>query len=282
MKRFLLLTSLLFLLSLPLFAQIANPGFEEWEPDGSGYERPVGWEVEDWGGCFVDVPYLEKSDDAYEGEHSLKLRGTCSFWEGGLAPAIAVYEWEVDGDLPTSITCWVKLINIEDSWGAEIGRGAIVVRHTYVEGGWGENRWIVDTTEEIAEWTPVEIPIAGIDPSKNVASLRISIWGGSVPNGIGYEGNADFLVDGIGISLTSVRESWIHQVRIYPNPAGKILYLEGAPEGRFELFDAMGRLAFQGASREQLDVGDLSAGLYTIRLWSEKDRQWIARAILKH
>lgn len=71
-------------------------------------------------------------------------------------------------------------------------------------------------------------------------------------------------------------------VAAYPNPATTDLTVEGPADARFELYDLEGRALLQGrlrASPEAIPIGHLPAGLYVLRLTTERG-SWTDRVVV--
>jgi hypothetical protein len=221
--------------------QITNPGFEEWEIDGS-YEVPTGWHNEETY-CFNGDTYVIKDTISYEGQFSLKFRGVCPAFEGGYQPAVLSQEFTFpDNSLPSSFSFWIKILNIEESEGVTAGCGSISILYFYEEGSNGGDSWFINTEEEITDWTKVEIPLANIDTSKTIDYFRIQFWGGSCNGSLGFEGNSDFLIDAVSELSTSSRNIVKDEIQIFPNPASDIITIKGSKHHKLELFTVTGVL----------------------------------------
>lgn len=72
--------------------------------------------------------------------------------------------------------------------------------------------------------------------------------------------SAEFAID---VAIEDVENM---AVRLYPNPTTGILNIEAEGVQNVEIFDAVGRMVSQSDATNQIDLGPLAPGIYTIRL----------------
>ena len=71
--------------------------------------------------------------------------------------------------------------------------------------------------------------------------------------------------------INSIADNDIIPIKLYPNPAGNLLFLENVLKNdRFSIFDLNGRQQLKGIFSKSIDVTDLITGLYFIKLEDEK------------
>ncbi len=268
-----------------LNGQIINVGFEEWEIEGS-HLIPTGWQLEDYF-CITSDFYVERDSNSFEGQFSLKIRGVCDFWEGGYEPAIISQEvGVVDGEIPDGFSFWIKILNIEEDNASTAGCGWIEVRSHYAEGGADINFWHKRVKEEISEWTKIEVPLTNIDTSKTIDRFTIRISGGSCGNGIGYEGNSDFLVDGVGEILTSLTDLEDVDIKIYPNPTNNFITVIGNRDYILDVFTSLGTLIitvnYTPNLAQSINLSDVDDGVLIIRFTDKLNGNQVIKRIIKH
>lgn len=85
-------------------------------------------------------------------------------------------------------------------------------------------------------------------------------------------------------NTTSIQTNASHSlIRIYPNPAKDLVYLESSEEIIVQLFDVFGKELLGGSKLKSIDLSNLSDGLYFIRIYTDEhqylttDRIIIAR-----
>lgn len=266
--------------------QITNPGFEEWEIDGS-YEVPTGWHNEETY-CFNGDTYVIKDTISYEGQFSLKFRGVCPAFEGGYQPAVLSQEFTFpDNSLPSSFSFWIKILNIEESEGVIAGCGSISILYFYEEGSNGGDSWFISTEEEITEWTKIEIPLTNIDTSKTIDYFEIRFWGGSCNGSLGFEGNSDFLIDAVSELPTSSRNVAKDKIQIFPNPTSDNITIKGIKYHKLDLFTVIGVLIKtidNSSTSNQLvvDLTTLEERIILIRFTDTLNGTQFVKRVIKH
>ncbi len=271
-----LLTFCLFIFTfITLSSQVVNSGFEEWTGQDQSLQ-PIAWETEGDAGCPESMMIVARDSNAFEGAFSLRLRAACNFWEGGLAPSIVAQEIEIlDPEMvPSAITFWYKMLNLEDINGL-VGCAWVEVRHSFVEGGGGYDFWWTQHETEVTEWTQASVPINISDTSKTVDQLVIRIAGGSCGNGIGYEGNSDFLIDGLSSLITGTDEVLVvTNLQMYPNPAADHILIYTLVDYHLDIFTMQGRrlhtAEINGQSDNRIDLSGFPKGTLLLRFSNDK------------
>ncbi len=84
--------------------------------------------------------------------------------------------------------------------------------------------------------------------------------------------------------LLDVKEISRHQpIKIYPNPAEDILYLEIPEKSKVQVFDIMGQVVFDGAfteTKNQINLSDFVSGIYLLKVVSG-ERIYIQKVVVK-
>ena len=78
----------------------------------------------------------------------------------------------------------------------------------------------------------------------------------------------------------SIEENSLASVGIYPNPMNDILYIESDDVVSVTVFNAVGQQVLFVESRNEIDVAELSNGLYFVRLIDNKGNT-ITKKIIK-
>ena len=80
--------------------------------------------------------------------------------------------------------------------------------------------------------------------------------------------------DSVGCQYVNIIEPQnpLHELTIYPNPVKDILRVTGAQTEEYEVFDLMGRTVLRGFLNEGIDVSELPAGVYVLRIGNESRR----------
>jgi len=67
----------------------------------------------------------------------------------------------------------------------------------------------------------------------------------------------------------NLAEKQSKSIKIYPNPAENIVYIENAGNARYEIFDIMGKIVVQGnlSHSAQVNIGHLAKGYYFVKIY---------------
>jgi hypothetical protein len=84
--------------------------------------------------------------------------------------------------------------------------------------------------------------------------------------------------------LLDVKETSGHQnIKIYPNPADDILFLETPVNSKVQIYDLIGQVVFDGTfteSKNQIKLGDFLPGIYLLKVFSG-DRVYNQKVVVK-
>ena len=72
------------------------------------------------------------------------------------------------------------------------------------------------------------------------------------------------------------------EIKVYPNPASSVVHFDSPESGawdRIEVFDFSGRMVKEKANTNQMDVVELPAGVYFIRLW--QSNRFVTKKLIK-
>lgn len=88
--------------------------------------------------------------------------------------------------------------------------------------------------------------------------------------------------------ITSVEESRLNDFKIFPNPASSIVKLPEGLKGKIQLYNILGREVrglrtseLTGANLDQLDVSDLTHGIYFIGYFPDNTKKRITWRLIK-
>lgn len=244
-------------------------GFEDWSASGI----PINWD-EYFFDEYQGVPNIEKVPALIEGDYALALRSNIPFFEGNWATEI-----EMDFDSA------VELIDISFTYKC-LGEGSCLI---YL----GQS--LIGSPE--VNYRSVWLTIAG-DPNQYTVVLQninvnspgsyfalVGLKASPVWTEVGSHGVSEFIVDDFLITVkgnpTSSLEPEQEPFRIYPNPATSYLFVEAARAfDRAIIYDNLGRIMDQHEYDQQIDVSNLSSGLYLLVLEEGNERYF--QRFVKH
>ena len=88
------------------------------------------------------------------------------------------------------------------------------------------------------------------------------------------------LLESNGCLPTAVEEVNLEEVKVYPNPTGGMVWVEGVEEARVEVVDVNGQLRTKVIIKnDRIDLSGLSSGVYYLRFWS-KDQFFGKKVVL--
>lgn len=93
--------------------------------------------------------------------------------------------------------------------------------------------------------------------------------------GLNWTINGDTLVTTCSRSMSSnVGKEGVKELEIYPNPAGKRIYISGLSEKQnntsIRIIDMSGRTVLQVKNQDQVDISSLKSGMYFVEILAEK------------
>lgn len=171
---------------------------------------------------------------------------------------------------PASVKMWVKYLPTE-------GDSMTVMAYTKMAGSY-VSMGSFTTGATMAEYTQIEVPFD--DPLSVCDTIGIIIMSG----GMNTNQNTELYVDDITLSYNvGIQNHETVKMRVYPNPATDILYVEPAVEGwyRCQLTDLLGRVVAsvgRTAGRTELNVSGLAPGVYMLRV--ESDGNMITKKVI--
>lgn len=295
---------ILFCIGLLLFAVIANAqedipnkDFEEWDPDttGMGY---VYFNLLDWDNpndylSVLGASSVFRSEDAYQGSYSAMLETIIISSPLGSLPVPGLVTLgnivvdfinqtgSVTGGIPFSarplaLKAYVKASQAEND-------SALIVAYSYKYNEESEEQDTVGIamaylTEEISEWTEIEIPFQYLNDSTpdtiNIVCISSSSFESS------YEGSM-LMLDKMSIELESGIDVNLFDnssIRVYPNPAGSFITFESDvqyEDAVLKIFDNQGKLLksmhFNGPTKT-LRLSVLAKGTYFYQLIRKNEK----------
>ncbi len=275
MKNLSLLIILLFGASTP-YSQIPNGNFEEWEIV-SNIEQPKYWKTNNVQCCSPVV----KTEDAIEGNFSLKISSTAPSIEGTL-PGWAEIIFH-PGQVYQSCSASVRIDSIE--------MGKVIIEVKELSNGSYQQIGYWESNTATSGVIPVTFPIN----QSQTESLKITVIAANSPGPLGSVGYAETVIDELVLSdivSTDEKENQSAEVlRIAPNPSNYSAFVSfgriTAPDARLCVVGIHGNLLLcQDLVTDQsttiLDTRNLPEGIYVLTL-TEKGRISLqSRIAIKH
>ncbi len=84
----------------------------------------------------------------------------------------------------------------------------------------------------------------------------------------------DFL-SGKSCPLNALNENSLSEIKIYPNPVADKLTIQSKQKTDFEIYDLTGTIVLKGEDQDEVNVKNLSSGIYQIVLRSNKNAQFL-------
>jgi len=261
MREIIVLISIL--ITTPMFSQIPNGSFENWEQENS-WEIPTNWQTNNAEMDFVSVTKVESLTD---GDFAMKVESKGHSFEG-YAPGIAQCAF-----MPSSSFNTLEISYTIDSIEGE-GNIEIVVSQysdsTYLQIAYWKQESITTGIQSL------QLPLSPV----NGDSLKIEVRANSQLTALGYEGHAEIIVDMMELSLTSstTNSSLYEDVTLYPNPTNNKVTINGIKNKTpYLLYDSEGRLIKSGFLEDNSIEID-NSGVFNIRLQIED--VWIVKMII--
>ena len=278
MKKSTLILFIVFTISINLFAQIPNNGFETWATTGS-YEQPVDWATMNpySPGTFYSCT---KSTDHYPasvGSYSARLENNTSLTQMTGAYGMIMthaFDWPFKPAFPivghpNSLCGYYKFNPLNnDSLFISIvffQSGSVVTYNTYVTG------------VAASSWTPFNFPLTYT--SADSATIQISAFYPNTPTD-GPKGNSVLYIDNMSFNaLINVPEMSANKpvFNIFPNPASGFITLNikniNIADLTLNIYNVVGELICSEAikqNQQQINVADLSNGMYIVEVKSSE------------
>jgi len=256
MREIIVLISIL--ITTPIFSQIPNGSFENWEQENS-WEIPTNWQTNNAEMDFVSVTKVESLTD---GDYAMKVESKGTSFEG-YAPGIAQCAF-----MPSSSFNNIEISYTIDSIEGE-GNIEIVASQnsdsTYLQIAYWKQESITTGIQSL------QLPLSPV----NGDSLKIEVRANSQLTALGYEGHAEIIVDMMELSLTSstINYSLYDNITLYPNPFNNTLILcfPQIGQGKIELFTMEGRKVYSKRIENKNtirinNISELKSGIYIIKL----------------
>lgn len=285
MKNLTTILTILVAKTLETFAQIPNGGFETWENynDGSNvYQKP-----DKWNGS---LPYsstthsfsIEKNPESFPagtGQYSMKIKPDIANGVRGVAisndgsdpmtgwipkPSFAINK------RPASLFLYYKCL--------PFGGDTIICLVYFYKNGVVIGNPNFATTQTVSNWTPLQVPMTFNTADIPDSATILFVTGAYIQHSesILYVDNLSF--DGFATSIPENISKNIH-FNLYPNPSSDFITI--AIENRnsdnliWNIYSITGSLVKSETlkqSQQQIDIGDLSNGIYWVEI---KSKEWV-------
>lgn len=256
-------TSFLVVCGLTAFSQINNPGFESWTNG-----MPNDWESSNVEGSVMPVT---QSSDAHSGSSAARLGVESAF--GFSVPGV-VSQMDIPINyLPESMSFWVK--STLDANAQVFGTFAVYDNSDVLIGiGY------FNVPGSSSNYSEVYVPtnFTGSTGLASYCSISISL---SSTDGSTLALTNYCLVDDISLSSVplSINENAVLSFSVYPNPcASDLIHVDlSSVQGqvKMDILDLQGKVVLTeksvGGTNHSLQVGDLSKGVYMVKLYADAE-----------
>jgi len=261
MRHLLLLT---FLLSgAMLSAQIPNSNFENWSA-GPWSLEPDGWVTQN----NQLQTFVVQDQNAYQGEYAMRVIALpIGVGDFGSASTSLPIDY-----IPASLNFYVK---------SQVEFGLVSVSISFYNEEFLFNAFNWNSSVSMSEWTFVSIPMEQNEPVLTHAVISVEALVGDLVPGV-----AEISVDAMGFGgVMSTNDQNAPDFNVYPNPAGDQLSISGlSGQNELRLFDALGQevmIERVVGSTAQLDLNDLSAGLYLVEARTPSGEATTKRVVVR-
>jgi len=271
MKKGILFIALVFL-SLPLFCQILNAGFEEWESFPS-YDKPLHWETNQ----DTNFTRFIKDTISYDGDFALHaVPSGISAWSNCSSEAQIGVKLDTPISSNKSLFFYIRALSVNalDNTFANVGG------FLYQDGNFISN-YFWSTNEEFSDYTLIEIPL---DNSMMIDSMTINIVAAK-GNGAtdGCFGASQVWFDNFYIdesSTTNIQNSTLSNITIFPNPANGEINLEGdfTSFQNYRIINLMGQ-ELESGSVESSIIKINSVGVLFLILGNGQGETFVSKVI---
>jgi len=289
MKKTLLFGFLFTFLLGAVYAQeaVPNGGFESWETHALGFENPSSWDTPNASLFVTDTLNVRKSDDAIEGNYSVKLETIVVAVIFVTPGAITLGNFEVDyanntatfeGGVPfTSRPLALKgSMKNFPATGDFAMVGIIFTKYNAAEGkrdtiGGG----VLTFPETYSNWTnfsiPIQFAVADNPDTMNIYAVSSNILA-PVDGGVTYLDNLSFEYEA-GIA----DHANIIATNIFPNPANDNVTFRFERElvAKLNIYSNDGQLVYKAevnGGEVTLDVSSYASGTYYYALFEEEKK----------
>jgi hypothetical protein len=273
-------------ISVTAFAQIPNPGFENWTAVGT-YSVPNGWGTLNNTTTLAGVYTVTKATPGSPGASYMKItsKTVATSVVGGIAVSGVLDSMTM---MPKSGFAYnMRPANFTGKWQHMIygsSQGSIQVTLTRWDSGLGMRMPVASGNVTLSgmamAWANFTIPLTYTDGNNPDSCIIVMKASGSVPT------NNDYLwVDNLAFSgvVTGIenQESLLSNVSVFPNPSAELinvnLNLKSEQKVSLELIDMLGKVitvkdlgTLQGDSKQSINVSGITKGTYVVRVVTEK------------
>lgn len=249
-------TSFLLLTGMTVFAQVNNPGFEDWTAGA-----PDSWETSNVQGSVEPVT---QSTDAHSGTYAIRL-GVVSAFGFSVPGAITQMEFPINY-VPETMSFWLK---------SSLAANTQVYGTMAIFDAGGNTLGVASFGSTVSSSSYIEVVAPSISTGANgvatYGSITISM---ATTDGSTLATSNNCTIDDISISSVplSVEESAVNTVSIYPNPCTfnslniDLSKLQG--QVQIQILDMQGKVVMTekvvGGAYQAIDVSDLSEGVYVM------------------
>jgi hypothetical protein len=300
MKKFTIILTILFAISIKLNAQIPNSGFENWRTVGNCIE-PTSWyspySLMDSTGNYTPI---SKSTDHYPaniGSYSARIVNDTARFNSGTAPSHFLgWGFLSTPDEPLfHVTGHLKALCGYYKFLPQNGDTMNIDFHFYKQTGIEITMGHFQSNVAAPNWTPFKVFVSDTLYSGFVDSARIGFGPCNEPkNGHGGpRGNSVLYIDNLSFDnllTTSIPEQTVQNklFNLYPNPAFDIVNLNidntKNADLTLNIYNVIGELVSSELlkqNQQQINIGDLNNGIYIVEIksyeWSGKQKLIIQR-----
>lgn len=282
MKKLTLFTIVLIAITINIYAQIPNSGFENWNTVGD-HENPSGWRSSNLF-CSGSFHPCTKSTDHFPasvGNYSIRLESNTSLSNCGSGDATTLSSngmpfFLISGH-PNSLCGYYKFNSMNND------SMLIFISFFYNGSLAGKNKFVTNTST--FTWTPFILPLTYV--SADSATISLQTFSAIFP-----VGNSVLCVDNLSFdNLVSSDTEWASErtfFDIYPNPASELatlnIYKTGSQNMTLNIYNIMGKLISSESIQQnqyEINTDDLSNGVYLVEIktidWTQKQKLVIQR-----
>ena len=247
------------------FAQVPNGNFEDWEIIND-IEQPQHWKTNNYLCCIA----VEKTDNAIEGDYSMKVSSTAPSLEG-TGPGEATVTFHSD-ELYSFLNAAIKIDSIETG-------GSIKIKVLQWANGAFQEIGIWQDTNTTNGIVPISIPLNHSQPD----SLKITIYALNTPGPTWSIGYSEVVIDNLEMVL-STASSDLENVEgaliVHPNPSTHTIYYH-LPQGihmtDLSLIDISGKKYFPEKTSEKVNLSNIPPGMYFLHITASDGRSYVEK-----
>lgn len=284
MKKNILTITSAWLLSASAFAQILNPGFENWTSQGS-YSTPDNWGNLNATTSFASVYTCNKGTPGNPGTSYVKLSSKSVPGIGVVPGLIASGTLNVTSMKASGFAYTTRSQNFTGSWqfmssGSDTGMVSVVLS------AWNSSMNMRDTiaysmqklSGMVMSWTNFSLPLTYLSSANPDTVTIILSSSGPAPVAGSYLYVDNLAFNGTVAGIKNI--SAINSVSIYPNPAtdhaAVEFYLSKTSSLKLQVIDLSGKIVKEiseasasGMIKRDLDLAGMAKGLYFVKIATE-------------